>query len=294
MSDPDQKLADLLRRGPAAPTALDEARREALRREAKQAWFQARSARRGWTWALAAAAGLAAVLTGWALVATAGTPAQAAPAVAAAPKPAPAATPMQLREERTAPTAAPASMPVVVPAPVPPAALGDAARPAENQAAAPMAGAAAPTAVDVVATPQADTVVAARESVRPDRRAKAASADAEASPFVGAVASEAKSRAIPPAAPPSAPAPMLKAAPAASAPAAPAADVPETALIPPDAPERGKLLAAAAIVHAARTHVLAPQDRNQALQAAIDLIARIQHPVADDLRRRIAIELRKR
>lgn len=57
--------------------------------------------------------------------------------------------------------------------------------------------------------------------------------------------------------------------------------------IPADAPRRGQLLLAAAALEAALNHRLQPDERAPALQAALDLIAGIAHPAADELRRRL-------
>lgn len=65
--DPDQRIAEILRRGAPAPTTLDPARREAILASARQAWFQSRSQRRRSAWVAAAAACLAAGVAGWAI-----------------------------------------------------------------------------------------------------------------------------------------------------------------------------------------------------------------------------------
>ena len=99
--DLDPRLAELLRRAPSAPMALDEAHRQAVLHEARQAWFRAQGRRRRTFLATAAAACLAAGVAGWSLRVVSETPlptgpamtaAQSVPVVlpAAAPPPAPA------------------------------------------------------------------------------------------------------------------------------------------------------------------------------------------------------------
>lgn len=60
---------------------------------------------------------------------------------------------------------------------------------------------------------------------------------------------------------------------------------------PPDAPQRGRLLAAAAVLDAARRGRLAAGDRTPALRAALDSLDGLAHPAAEDLRRRLRAAL---
>jgi hypothetical protein len=110
--DLDPRLAELLRRAPPAPMALDDARRRQVLSEARQAWFRAQGRRRMSALAAAAAACLAAGVAGWSLRVVSETPLPTGPAMA---------------EAQSAPVLVPAASPVPAAAPVPTSAAMDGA-----------------------------------------------------------------------------------------------------------------------------------------------------------------------
>lgn len=279
MSELDPRLADLLRRSPP-PAALDEAHRAAVHAAARQAWFRQQAQRRRMNLGFAAAACLMAGLAGWALHAGLEVPPNAtAPVVAIhetderaiSPAPAPSAAPAaKARAERQVDTerrdfglggqiAAGLDRPKD-------AATGNAGPPQ-----APAVAAAAEPAM-AEAMPAAPAAFATGDMMMAEEAKPAADAKEEA-PLAGLRA------AAKPALAPTVVA-TRKAGPAPIS-------------IPAEAPERGRLLAAAAVLDAALNQRLAATDRLPALQAALASLDRIVHPAADDLRRRLrnAIQL---
>lgn len=271
MSELDPRLADLLRRSPP-PAALDEAHRAAVHAAARQAWFRQQAQRRRMNLGFAAAACLMAALAGWGLRAGLEVPEKATQPVVA----------IHQADERSVGAAAamapaPAAAPVVT-------ALAeqheDGARrdagPARQRAAGldrpkdMEAGNAMPPPAPAAA---AESAMAGAMAAAPAAPAAFAAADAMA-----AEAKEEAPRAELRAAAKSAPAPTMVAARTAG---------PAPISIPANAPERGRLLAAAAVLDAAINHRLAADDRLPALQTALASLDGIAHPAADDLRRRL-------
>lgn len=109
MNELDPHLADLLRRAPIAPVALDEAHRQAVTTAARQAWFRQRARSRRNLLGLAVAATLAAAIAGWTIRSLVGAPAAAAPQVVATAEPRPVEAPLRARP--AAPIAASAEVP---------------------------------------------------------------------------------------------------------------------------------------------------------------------------------------
>lgn len=125
MNELDPHLAELLRRAPAAPAALDEAHRQAVLLAARQAWFRQRARSRRNLLGLAAAAVFAAAIAGWTIRSLVDSPMQEAPpVVAVAERPAerkdlrPAAAPAPMAKRTAEPAAAPPAPPVAPPAPL--------------------------------------------------------------------------------------------------------------------------------------------------------------------------------
>lgn len=123
MSELDPHLADLLRRAPGAPPALDEAHRQAVLLAARQAWFRQRARSRRNLFGLAAAAVFAAAIAGWTIRSLVDSPMQEAPPmVAVAERPAErkalhsADEPATMAKNTAGPAAAPA--PAAPPAPL--------------------------------------------------------------------------------------------------------------------------------------------------------------------------------
>lgn len=256
MSELDPRLAELLRRSPA-PAALDDAHRAAVLVAARQAWFRQQARRRRQGWAMAAAACLAAGLAGWALHGGLDAPQRVA------------AAPTVAIQEMAAP-AAPPPAPLRALAAEERAEKGDtrlrddgAARQSlavGNSASAAAEAPAAFAATDAMTT-EADAPMAKRRE-QAGFAGKDVAAEHEQAGFASRLA-------------------------AAPMPAAARAPLPAAIAIPAEAPERGRLLAAAAVLDAALNHRLAPGDRLPALQAALAGIERIAHPAAEDLRRRL-------
>lgn len=275
MSELDPRLADLLRRSPA-PATLDDAHRAAVLAAARQAWFRQQARRRRQGWAMAAAACLAAGLAGWALHTSLDAPQRVA------------AAPTVAIQETAAPVAQPAAPP-----PAPLHALAAEEKNAKsdltlrdsredgaarqnlavgNTVSAAAEAPAAFAAADAMTT-EADAPMAKRreQAGYAGRPVAAADAAKDAAP----VATEREQAGF---------AGRLAAAPM---PAAVRAPLPAAIAIPADAPERGRLLAASAVLDAALNHRLAAGDRLPALEAALAGIERIAHPAAEDLRRRL-------
>ena len=123
MSELDPRLAELLRRAPPAPSALDEAHRQAVLLSARQAWFRQRARSRRNLLGLAAAAVFAAAIAGWTIRSLVDNPVQEAPpAVAAAERPAerkelrPADTPAVMAKSTAPPAPGAPPAPLAAPA----------------------------------------------------------------------------------------------------------------------------------------------------------------------------------
>lgn len=273
MSELDPRLAELLRRAPPPPAALDDAHRAAIAAAARQAWFRQRARARRSAWTFAAAACLTAGLAGWMLraglegatmpaaqtMATSATPGSHAP-LSAAPEPLVAADAFS---ERRSLGPMPAR-PLAVAAPMEEAAaVADDLRREQDAGAMrdATAGNAAAPAAKPAAPPAATTGFASPAMAM---ESKVAAAELE----------------VPAAA--AAPAPMAKRA---------RADAGMPIAVPADAPQRGRLLAAAAVLDAVHSQRLAPADRAAALRAALDGLDGIAHPAAEDLRRRLRAAL---
>jgi hypothetical protein len=252
MNDLDPRLLELLRRR-SAPTTLDDAHRDAIRAAARQAWFRQQTRRRRQGIALAAAACLAAGLAGWTLHAGLDAPQVAAAPVVAIQEQAPQ---RQRQSKDEAATTATVEERAIAPAVL-------AAKPAVSMPAQPMA----PAAAGFAAAEMQATNLAEADAAPADMAAEA--------PLVAAKSAMHTRRAMP------------AAAALAAAPLADRRDDVALIAIPTDAPQRGRLLAAAAVLDAVGKHRLAEADRSPALQAALDSLAGLDHPVANQLRQRI-------
>lgn len=267
MSELDPRLTELLRRAPPPPAALDDAHRAAVTAAARQAWFRQRARAQRSAWAFAAAACLTAGLAGWMLRAgleDATMPAAQTMAIGAMPE-----TPMPL-----AAADAPAER------------RSHGPMPARPLAAAGLMTEEAPTPNDMRPARQEQDAVAMHDASAGNGApvakpmAPAAAADGFADQAMTAASTVAAELEVPAAA--AAPAPMAKRV---------RADAGMAIAIPADAPQRGRLLAAAAVLEAARAGRLAPADRAPALHAAMEGINGIVHPVAEDLRHRLSAAL---
>lgn len=270
MSELDPRLAALLQRTPA-PTALDAAHRAAIAASARQAWFRAQAARHRTLLATALAACLVAGLSGFLL-----RGAFAAPTV-------PVAEPLAAAD---LPTAAPTAFTVH---PEPHAA----APTARHRATAAEAGSAPATAspapiqatLPAPAGGEADKNDVEEALAHTEDRRSRALTDEQAGQ-AKAAADTIVATATPPrrearrAAPPAAPAPAAESVMQSGASAADQ----DAIRIAAAAPERGRLLAAAAVLDAVRQGRLAEADQAPALRAALAAIDGLAHPEADRLR----------
>lgn len=286
MSELDPRLAALLQRTPA-PTVLDAAHRTAVAAAARQAWFRAQAARRRTLLATALAACLVAGLSGFLL-----RGAFAAPTV-------PVAEPLATADRPTAP-------PTVFTT-GPDAASGawrqDDAQTAPEEAVSVLTTASpAPILADRTTPPEVrkeatDKSTEEAFSHTEDRRRRALAGErtdgemkAGADAFAKSAAparSEAR-RAAPPAAP-AAPAPAAESVLQSGASAASR----DAIRIAADAPERGRLLAAAAVLDAVHRGRLAEADQAPALRAALAALDGLAHPEAERLRAALRAALRR-
>ena len=280
MSDLEPRLADLLRRAaPPPPTALDEGRRLAIQADARQTWFRNRSRRR---WALISsgiAALLVAGLAGWTIRSLIDEPRSGEQPVATAVSP-PAQVSMPVLSERQdvakAETAANGKLAKAKQDDTPAVAVADGVAFSATAGEADALAASAPMAAAADQRAEAEPAPASPASAS----APVVATRGTRERVPAEVGMEAKRQA--PTAPPAAAAP----APAKPMAAAMASEAPPARIaIPANAPRYGQLLLARAVLEAAETWP--PDERRQALRTARDLIARIDHPSARELRQRL-------
>jgi hypothetical protein len=278
MSELDPRLAELLRRSPP-PAALDEAHRAAVHTAARQAWFRQQAQRRRMNLGFAAAACLMAGLAGWALHAGLDVPQNAAAPVVA----------IHETDERAVGLAAAAPAPASAP---PPSARAELHDDSDLRGAGPsrQRTAGVEQQKDLgAATGNAIAPPAPAAAAEPAMAGAMARAPAAPATFAAADAMVAESKEDVPRADQR----TAKAALAMPVAATARKTAPSPISVPEDAPERGRLLAAAAVLDAALNHRLEAADRLPAVQTALASLDGIVHPAADDLRRRLrnAIQL---